>query len=211
MCTLKKQSKISNGIFEEGTFYGKHRIVETMTSEKRLSIDIGSKDFWHSEISVNIEKNEGPTVVADVCHLPFREQSLQRVFLLDVIEHIPSDRESPMLAEIYRILNRDGEIILTTPHDYFFYTLLDPAYWVLDHRHYKKKHLTNLIKSEGFHIDICFTRGGIWNAAKIIWYALFSYTLGWKYPGFLLKKIDQEYDKQTDHGYHIFLKAKKNL
>ncbi len=50
---------------------------------------------------------------ADATHLPFLEASFDRVFLVDVIEHIVDP--GPCLGEIARMLAPEGSLLVTTP------------------------------------------------------------------------------------------------
>lgn len=52
-------------------------------------------------------------VVADAAHLPFKEESFSTIFCLDVLEHLPD--EDNCLKEVYRALERRGDVIITTP------------------------------------------------------------------------------------------------
>lgn len=46
--------------------------------------------------------------------LPFEDSSFDMIFSFDVIEHLKDPR--PMLKEIYRILNKEGVFIISTPN-----------------------------------------------------------------------------------------------
>lgn len=76
-----------------------------------------------SEIQARIQLFQG-----DVCHLPFSSQSFDRVFFLDVIEHLTPQQADLSLAEIYRVLKKDGRLVLhTTPNRFF--TQYGYPYW----------------------------------------------------------------------------------
>jgi len=47
--------------------------------------------------------------------LPFNNNSFTKIFLLAVFEHIPINKTKQLFQEFYRILNKNGKIILTTP------------------------------------------------------------------------------------------------
>lgn len=54
-------------------------------------------------------------VKADICHLPFKDNSFDVVLCNHVIEHIPD--ETKALSEIYRVLKPKGFAVLQVPQD----------------------------------------------------------------------------------------------
>jgi ubiquinone/menaquinone biosynthesis C-methylase UbiE len=80
-------------------------------------------------VSVDIDINRGPDIVADVCTMPFESESWDVVILIEVLEHVKEPWKA--IAEIFRVLRTDGKLVLTTPfiypiheveHDYYRYT-----------------------------------------------------------------------------------------
>ena len=122
-----------------------------------------------------------------------------------------------VLSEIYKVLKPNGILILTTPNDSPIYTYLDPAKYVLGHRHYKLKTLLKMVENVGFKIEDAFTAGGFWELMGILWYSFITYPItkilkeNLPYaPKMLLNKIDEEYNiRKKDDGYTIFIIAKK--
>ncbi len=55
-------------------------------------------------------------IKADICNLPFKDQTYDVVLCNHVLEHIPDDTKA--LREIYRILKPNGWAILQIPQDY---------------------------------------------------------------------------------------------
>ncbi|MBC7249757.1 MAG: class I SAM-dependent methyltransferase [Anaerolineae bacterium] len=79
--------------------------------------------------SIDIAPTRNPDVVCDVCHVPFPENSFERVFLMEVLEHVYDPAQA--LAEIYRVLKPGGVLIFSVPFvfplhdrpfDYFRFT-----------------------------------------------------------------------------------------
>lgn len=54
-------------------------------------------------------------VKADICNLPFEDNSYDIIFCNHVLEHIPDDQKA--MQELYRILKPDGYAILQIPQD----------------------------------------------------------------------------------------------
>lgn len=54
-------------------------------------------------------------VKADICNLPFEDNSYDIIFCNHVLEHIPNDHKA--MKELYRILKPDGMAILQIPQD----------------------------------------------------------------------------------------------
>jgi len=87
-------------------------------------LDLGCHDgSWLDKLQaglrVGVDLNPGSApkgvtmVKADVCHLPFKADAFGAVYALDLIEHL--EDETSLAAEICRVLERDGRLILTTP------------------------------------------------------------------------------------------------
>ena len=80
--------------------------------------------------TIDIVAARNPDLVADVCDLePFADASFDAVFLLEVLEHVPTPERA--IAEIRRVLAPGGRRVLSTPfafeihdapHDYYRFT-----------------------------------------------------------------------------------------
>jgi len=55
-------------------------------------------------------------VKADICDLPFDDNSFDVIFCNHVLEHIPDDKKA--MQELYRVLKKGGLAILQIPQDY---------------------------------------------------------------------------------------------
>jgi SAM-dependent methyltransferase len=86
---------------------------------------------------------------ADATSIPFADSAFAAVFLFDVLEHV--DEEAKALSEIRRVLRPGGKLLVTVPAFMFLYGLQDE---VSEHkRRYRRKPLTNLLRSSGFLVD----------------------------------------------------------
>lgn len=185
-------------------------------SKGKFSLSVGSGETKFADINIDINPSVNPDVVADVKSLPFRSNVFQQVLFTDTIEHLPKSDESKALREIHRVLCNRGELILTTPHNIALYTFLDPARYVMIHRHYKKEYIKELLERYGFRIKTIFTAGGLWACMSNLWYCIIIYPLKkildrpLSYiPSFMRHREDKEYNLTREIGYTIFVKAEK--
>jgi 2-polyprenyl-3-methyl-5-hydroxy-6-metoxy-1,4-benzoquinol methylase len=108
----------------------------------------------------NIQKVKSlglPAMVHDINQrLPFDSESFDFAISLEVIEHIPNAEFH--LSEIFRILKKDGYVILSTPNAAYYLFRLKSILGQPPHQegyHYRffvKKTLNNLLKQQGFKI-----------------------------------------------------------
>jgi len=78
----------------------------------RVGVEIGQKNCKITQ------QKKHTTICGDVEFPPLKSNSVEVVFLLDVIEHL---FEHNVLSEIYRILKDDGDLLLTTPNKFGIY------------------------------------------------------------------------------------------
>jgi len=77
-----------------------------------IGVDFGRKNCEKTRIKGH------NSILADVEFLPLKTNSIEAVFLLDVIEHL---FEQKVLSEIYRVLKENGELLLSTPNKFGIY------------------------------------------------------------------------------------------
>ncbi len=74
---------------------------------KKLShIDLITADLYSPIVDVK----------ADICDLPFEDDSFDMIFCNHVLEHITDDKKA--MQELYRVLKKGGTAILQIPQDY---------------------------------------------------------------------------------------------
>ncbi len=77
------------------------------------------------------------------------KNKFQTIFAVNVLEHIKKDDQA--LANIYRMLEPGGSVVLLVPAKKFAYTKLDKS---LGHyRRYEKEELIKILKKENFEIQ----------------------------------------------------------
>jgi SAM-dependent methyltransferase len=70
-------------------------------------------------ITVDIDPDKNPTIVADIHSLPFADEIADLVILTEVLEHCYSP--SQVIQEVYRVLKPGGICIATVPFLYKFH------------------------------------------------------------------------------------------
>ncbi len=141
--------------------------------------------------------------------LPIPNGVADVVVMFDILEHVPKKEERASLKEANRILKKGGKLVLSTPNNNFWTTVLDLA-WYFGHRHYGKSYLKNLIKRAGFRIDKLEVKGGIWFAIYLIWH----YVMKWIFKKplavneFMLDKDDKQFSEEKGI-YTIYVVATK--
>lgn len=66
-------------------------------------------------INVDMRLLDGVNLICDVKHLPFSDESFDRVLASDIIEHFPISETEDLLSEWTRVLKTDGNIKFRTP------------------------------------------------------------------------------------------------
>lgn len=172
-------------------------LIEELTRKTRgssgFSINIGCKDTRLGDINFDISGR--PNIKGSVLFLPFRTSTFSVATFSEVLEHLPFGKERQALSEIHRVLNQDGVLILSTPSSEGIwgklYWLGDPAFWLINHRHYHERKLRCLLDVSGFSVDILSRRGGPRDL-------LFSIVTPFAY---LLKKLGKPCDPNFNSDY----------
>lgn len=184
-------------------------ILETLAvdeSKEMVGIDPNSNAINHAQKRVP----KATFFIANAARLPFRSKSFDVVLLFEVLEHVPKNSEIAVLKEICRVLKTGGYLVVSTPNRNFISILLDPAYFLLSHRHYSLEHLRRLLTASDFEINNIYKTGGlfllIWSIIEIICKHLANKKP--PMPNWLENKISQEYKVDGFAGIHIVAKKK---
>jgi SAM-dependent methyltransferase len=151
-------------------------------------------------------------VLASTLALPFRNGIFDLVLMWEIIEHIPIGTETDALSEIYRISCFDSKLLLSTPYYHFVSNLLDPAFIMYGHRHYRKDFLGKLISQAGFSIQNCIIRGGWCTliAANIFYFCKHAlHKKGGRIHKFFETRSDKEFQAEKNGFANIFIQAKR--
>lgn len=93
--------------------------------------------------------------------------AFELALFLDTLEHIPRRTQVGVLASIYASLRDGGTLILTTPAAGPA-AVLDPAWLLMGHRHYRAATLRRMLGSTGFRdIRICYS-GNLFTAVDVL-------------------------------------------
>ena len=207
-------------------YFGRERICANFidTNEKGKTLNIGAgeviwiendlflgrKNFYSSDIEEkNLSKKNKAInkIVADAKKLPFKNNELSQVIILDVLEHIKEDDKA--VKEINRVLKKSGKLVVCVPNDTFL-SYFNPVRYVQHERHYTIKRITNLLEKEGFKIEKIFAGGGIFELMNLYTHFLIKYTTGKIVnPKFFDKLRDWEYRKHNKKGNEIAILAIK--
>lgn len=98
-------------------------------------LDVGAssksyRNFFPNKISVDLDPDSQPDIVADAHHLPFKDAEFDMVLCTEVLEHVHEPQT--VIGEIRRVLKPGGKVVLTTrfmyplhevPHDHWRFTV----------------------------------------------------------------------------------------
>src|SRR3989344_5470634 len=94
-------------------------------------------------------RRKGKYVVGTALNLPFKNESFDLVTMWDVLEHLPKNSEDQAVREVARVLKKGGWFGFSTVTTHPLAILLDPAFFLIGHRHYSEKFLKGLFVNRG--------------------------------------------------------------
>lgn len=107
-----------------------------------------------SRYGCNLQRERGiPVIEADICKLPFDDESYDLIVCMDVIEHIKEDVDA--LHEMHRVLVKDGEILISVPEDPRLWSKHDLA--VKHFRRYSRQDLMYRTSQSGLQTKVMFS------------------------------------------------------
>ena len=153
-------------------------------------------------------------IVANAEHLPFKNETFDKISAISVLEHIPNDELT--IKEIARILKPNGKVFITVPNAY---TRINPIFWLpyyihdkrIGHlRHYKAENLIEKFLKYGFKVEEIFYTGHFPKILQVLISKLYpkiknrDSKLGWKLEEMDLKR------KTKSSGLQLTLIFKKS-
>lgn len=148
--------------------------------------------------------------IASGIDLPFEDESFDTVTSWEVLEHIPRKTEEKMFSEINRVLRKGGVFYMSTPRATFISKVMDPAWWLIGHRHYSLEQLRTFGNNNGLELVEYNTFADFWELS----YTINEYIAKWIFRrGPFMKewfenKVDQELESDTGRS-SIWCKFKK--
>lgn len=204
---VKDEDVKNKKILDIGCGFGWFELDVLKRGVKQVAgIEISEEDLRAPRL---IEDKKAIFKVAGALKLPFEDDYFDTVVAWEVIEHIPKETESKMFKEVSRVLKRNGAFYLSTPYDSLISKYLDPAWWLIGHRHYSKKKLIELGEKQKFKIAEIYVKGGIWNLVNVLDMYISKWIFRRKqfFEKEISKKEAKEFKKEGFMG--IFVKYKK--
>ena len=107
-------------------------------------------DISYNALSYTKKRNIKNLLQGSIENLPFNDESADIIISLDVLYHLQVGDDEKSLAEIYRILKKDGYLILHLPAFEFLRGVHDEI--VQTRRRYTKSQLYRKVEKAGFKI-----------------------------------------------------------
>lgn len=160
-------------VLNVGCWTGQFERLAYKSAKKMMAIDSNPE-------AISFAKKKLPDVkfkVARADKLPFSNSFFDTVFLMDVLEHLTKGSEKEVSREIHRVIKPGGNLVITTPNKHLLSILLDPAYFLLGHRHYSTKEVSKMLIETGFRVKKVRYVGSSLGLIYSIISLFFKYTL----------------------------------
>ena len=161
----------SGVVLDYGCGEGRHTPHWRRESNRVVGVDINEPSITRARLNC-------PEVefYPSTARLPFEDRSFDAVVMLDVIEHVASEKAT--LEEVWRVLRAGGRLILTTPYrnlfgdwydpdNFLFHPAIRTRNWLLGrkvtldrHRHYRTGDLLALAPGR-FELEAEEITGGV--------------------------------------------------
>ncbi len=200
---------VNKDILDVGCGYGWFELnAYERGCKKIVGIELLDQDLETARDNINSSMIE--FCVGDAVALPFKEKCFDTVVSWEVIEHISSGMEKDMFIEVSRVLKNGGTFYLSTPLNNVLSNIFDPAWWLIDHRHYNRCDLIKFSEKCGLVLEKVVLSGGIWGILWInnLYIAKWIFRRKPFFEDFFNKKQDKEY--LAENGFtNIFVKFRK--
>lgn len=221
---LPSEQELLRSVPDDGDLDGRTLLAALLvaSARPRAVLDVGCKSGWlldhlaretGASTLVGVDRDgsrlPGPSgriqaVVGDARRLPVAQSRFDAVTMFDVIEHLPKGAEPDALAEATRALCPGGLLFLSTPADWLPGTLLDPARWLIGHRHYPLVRILELVQAAGLRPLLAETRGG-WSDVLGLPLLYASTRLGLPMParGWFRRRANREYARAGRYTHFV--------
>jgi SAM-dependent methyltransferase len=170
--------------------------------KKVIGMEISTSDLAAAKSTIKDKRAE--FIVGSGIDIPLKKESIETIVCFEVIEHIPKNTEKKLFSEAHRVLKKGGAFYLSTPYDHPLTKTLDPAWWLIGHRHYSKRKLEKYGLDNGFKVESIKIKGGIWGSLALLYMYIGKWILRMRKPPFLdyLEKLEDS-TYATDRGEGI--------
>ena len=159
---ISRQSVSSHHVLNVGSWTGHYeRLVQSEANVVGLDVRHEPLRIAYSHCPLV------PFVQASALALPFVARSFDVVTMWGVIEHLPAGTEQTVLQEIGRVLRKGGYLWLSTENAHPLSILMDPACFLLGHRHYQTQPLLDTAARAGFEVERLHPAGGIFKLLHV--------------------------------------------
>jgi ubiquinone/menaquinone biosynthesis C-methylase UbiE len=199
----------NKNILDIGCGYGWCELNFLQRGAKKISgIEISEYDL--STVKEHVKHPKTELKIGSALDIPYPDNYFDNIVSWEVIEHIPKNTEDKMFKEVGRVLKPGGSFYLSTPYKQVLSNILDPAWWLIGHRHYSKKQLKTYGEYVNFKIEKIKTAGGIWSLLSIINFYISKWIFKKKpiLNSFFTKMDDKEYSAESGI-FNIFIKYRK--
>jgi SAM-dependent methyltransferase len=176
---------------------------------KICGIEISENDL--KTIKENIQSKKAEFKIGSAIQIPYPDNYFDTAVSWEVIEHIPKNNELKMFSEVSRVLKKNGMFYLSTPYENYLSNILDPAWWLIGHRHYTSKKLREYGEKNGFEVIEIKTCGGIFSLFSIINLYISKWIFRREpfFKDFFIRKDHEEYFDNKPGIFNIFIKYRK--
>ncbi|MBN2100305.1 class I SAM-dependent methyltransferase [Candidatus Dojkabacteria bacterium] len=162
---IKKSDVKNKNILDIGCGFGWFEAeADRRGASKISSIEVTEKDLETARKYLTDHKFR--LQAGSALDLPYSNEEFDTVVAWEVLEHLPRGTEQKMFTEVNRVLKGKSVFYLSTPRLSLFSNILDPAWWLIGHRHYSVDFIKSMAEMTGFKVDELRIIGG-WGT--ILW------------------------------------------
>lgn len=177
--------------------------------KKIIGIDMDEKSLLNAKNQIRDKKVKflkGSALDLSI----FEKNHFDEVVMWEVLEHLPKGAEGRVLQEINRVLKSRGMLYLSTPNRTFWSCILDPAWWLVGHRHYNLVQIKKLAEKTGLEVEKVEYGGGFYELISMILLYIFKWIFKSEMPfkAWFDRKRGEEYRKSQKGFATIFLELK---